>query len=39
MTMASTALLESINSPADLRRLDRAALKNLAGELRQYLLH
>ena len=38
MTMASTALLESINSPADLRRLDRAALKNLAGELRQFVL-
>ncbi len=33
-----TTLLESINSPADLRRLPRAQLKTLADELRAYLL-
>ncbi len=32
------ALLESINSPADLRRLKRAELPRLAEELRSYLL-
>ena len=31
-------LLETINSPADLRKLPRAQLKALAGELRAYLL-
>ena len=31
-------LLETINSPADLRRLPRAQLKALTGELRAYLL-
>jgi len=38
MTMASSALLESINSPADLRQLDRAALKRLSDELRGFVL-
>ncbi len=32
-------LLQSIDAPADLRRLSRAELKQLAGELRGYLLH
>jgi 1-deoxy-D-xylulose-5-phosphate synthase len=32
-------LLETINSPADLRLLPRAQLKTLADELRDYLLH
>ena len=32
-------LLETINSPADLRLLPRAQLKTLADELRAYLLH
>ena len=36
--MASSALLETINSPADLRQLDRAALRKLAGELRSFVL-
>ncbi|HQS31081.1 MAG: 1-deoxy-D-xylulose-5-phosphate synthase [Polaromonas sp. 24-62-144] len=31
-------LLETVNSPADLRKLPRAQLKALAGELRAYLL-
>ena len=31
-------LLETVNSPADLRKLPRAQLKTLAGELRAYLL-
>ncbi len=33
-----TELLKSINDPADLRRLDRVQLKQLAEELRTYLL-
>jgi 1-deoxy-D-xylulose-5-phosphate synthase len=37
-TMTKT-LLQSIDAPADLRRLSRAELKQLAGELRGYLLH
>jgi 1-deoxy-D-xylulose-5-phosphate synthase len=36
--MASSALLETINSPADLRQLDRAALGKLADELRNFVL-
>ena len=32
-------LLESIDSPADLRRLPAAKLEELAGELRQFLIH
>jgi 1-deoxy-D-xylulose-5-phosphate synthase len=32
-------LLETINSPGDLRRLPKAQLKTLADELRAYLLH
>jgi 1-deoxy-D-xylulose-5-phosphate synthase len=34
-----TALLESISSPADLRRLPRSQLRALADELRQCVLH
>ena len=34
----STPLLESIQSPADLRRLPRAQLKGLADELRECVL-
>ena len=37
--MTSYPLLESIASPADLRRLDRAQLRDVARELRQFLLH
>jgi 1-deoxy-D-xylulose-5-phosphate synthase len=33
-----TSLLETISTPADLRRLERAQLRQLADELRQYLL-
>ncbi|MEO8021476.1 1-deoxy-D-xylulose-5-phosphate synthase [Polaromonas sp.] len=33
------SLLETINSPADLRQLPRAQLKTLADELRAYVLH
>jgi 1-deoxy-D-xylulose-5-phosphate synthase len=33
-----SALLQTINTPADLRRLDRAQLHSLADELRQYVL-
>ena len=32
-------LLETINDPADLRRLSRAELKQLADELREFVLH
>ena len=35
---AATSLLNSINAPADLRRLERSQLAALAAELRQYLL-
>jgi len=35
----ATALLDSVDSPADLRRLPRNQLQPLARELRQYLLH
>ncbi len=34
-----TGLLDSIQMPADLRRLNRAQLKPLADELREFLLH
>jgi 1-deoxy-D-xylulose-5-phosphate synthase len=34
----TTELLESIGSPADLKRLDRRALKKLADELRAFIL-
>lgn len=34
-----TSLLDTINSPADLRQLPRAQLRQLADELRDYLLH
>ena len=33
------ALLETIQSPADVRRLNRAELKQLATELREFVLH
>ena len=33
-----TPLLDTIHSPADLRKLPRAQLKTLADELRAYLL-
>ena len=33
------ALLQSIESPADVRRLSRSELYTLADELRDYLLH
>ncbi|MFP8834210.1 1-deoxy-D-xylulose-5-phosphate synthase [Hydrogenophaga sp. XSHU_21] len=39
MNAPVTALLDTIDSPADLRRLSRPQLKPLADELRQYLLH
>ena len=32
-------ILDTINSPADVRRLSRTELKQLAGELRDFLLH
>ena len=35
---ASFELLKSINDPADLRKLDRKQLKQLADELREYLI-
>ncbi|MDO9315892.1 MAG: 1-deoxy-D-xylulose-5-phosphate synthase [Burkholderiaceae bacterium] len=35
----NNALLQSIQSPADVRRLSRSELHLLAGELRDYLLH
>ena len=34
----SNVSLEQINSPADLRRLDRRELKELADQLRQFIL-
>lgn len=34
-----TTLLESIDSPEDLRRLSRTQLKQLADEVRQFMLH
>jgi 1-deoxy-D-xylulose-5-phosphate synthase len=33
------SLLETINGPADLRKLPRAQLATVADELRSYLLH
>ncbi|MEY2593162.1 MAG: hypothetical protein RI972_851, partial [Pseudomonadota bacterium] len=38
MSKPNFPLLESINSPADLRRLSRLELKSLARELREFLL-
>src|SRR3989337_839629 len=38
MTLPSQTLLETINSPADLRKLDRASLGRLAQELRGFVL-
>ncbi|MDE2094531.1 MAG: 1-deoxy-D-xylulose-5-phosphate synthase [Burkholderiales bacterium] len=37
--MKNHPLLETIASPADVRRLSRAELKQLAGELRDFVLH
>ncbi len=37
-SIMTTTLLEEIDSPADLRRLDRRALKDLAVELRAFVL-
>jgi 1-deoxy-D-xylulose-5-phosphate synthase len=37
--LASYPLLETINTPADLRRLPAARLADLAQELRQFLIH
>jgi 1-deoxy-D-xylulose-5-phosphate synthase len=34
-----TTLLETISSPADVRRLTRSQLKQLAGELRDFVVH
>ena len=36
--VSHSALLDSINSPADLRRLDRKQLPQLASELRAFLI-
>ncbi len=36
---AATSLLKSVNSPADVRGFDRRELKQLADELRQFLLN
>ncbi|MEO6270077.1 MAG: 1-deoxy-D-xylulose-5-phosphate synthase N-terminal domain-containing protein, partial [Lautropia sp.] len=38
MTPVHYPLLETINSPADLRKLDRGVLKRLAQELRGFVL-
>ena len=38
MSMPNVPLLESIHSPADLRRLTRLELKSVARELREFLL-
>ena len=37
--MANFALLESINDPSELRRLDRRQLAELASELRAFIVH
>ena len=37
--MTTYPLLDTIQAPADLRRLDRTQLRDLARELRQFLLH
>ncbi|MFO1398044.1 MAG: 1-deoxy-D-xylulose-5-phosphate synthase [Burkholderiales bacterium] len=37
--MTAYPLLETIDSPADLRRLDRAQLRDVARELRSFLIH
>ena len=36
--MSALSLLETINSPADLRRLERKQLQQLANELRAFLI-
>ena len=36
--MTSASLLQTVNSPADLRRMSRAELKTLSGELRAFVL-
>ena len=38
MTLPSSSLLETVNSPADLRQFDRASLGRLAQELRGFVL-
>jgi 1-deoxy-D-xylulose-5-phosphate synthase len=38
MTLAQSPLLETINYPAELRRLERGSLKRLADELREFVL-
>ena len=38
MSTTNYPLLERVNDPADLRRLSRAELKSLAGELRAFVL-
>ena len=38
MTLPIAPLLETINSPADLRRLDRGSLGRLSQELRSFVL-
>ncbi len=39
MSTNSYPLLQTVNDPADLRRLSRAELKDLAAELRDFVLH
>jgi 1-deoxy-D-xylulose-5-phosphate synthase len=39
MSNPTYPLLNSINSPADMRRLSRMELKTLSRELRDFLLH
>jgi 1-deoxy-D-xylulose-5-phosphate synthase len=39
MSTNSYPLLQTVNDPADLRRLSRAELKDLAAELREFVLH
>jgi 1-deoxy-D-xylulose-5-phosphate synthase len=39
LTRPSTPLLDSVNSPADLRQLELSQLTALAGELREFLLY
>ncbi|MDO5289451.1 MAG: 1-deoxy-D-xylulose-5-phosphate synthase [Pseudomonadota bacterium] len=39
MNMSATSLLETVNTPADLRALSRGQLKQLASELRACVLH
>jgi 1-deoxy-D-xylulose-5-phosphate synthase len=39
MTTPKHPLLERVNAPADLKRLSRSELKQLAGEVRDFVLH